>query len=498
MKTSKPISAESSSNRRAQPVRQTRNNPPRPFHSASRPFGGKDVADGLRGQSPPLHSEIFPAITHFTDAITALPKELVRHFTLLKEVDAKIFAPEEALGHLVDAALNSVPPEPKPMTDGGFLNIAPTSAPFSAPGSINGSVLNGRPGSVTSAIDPMAAFEPENLPRRQLFGQCAMTMQEMLISLDEKNHVISTAVEAMNRGLARLDGCFPYIEREISDEARLGNPNHWAYIDNRQSPRSNEKTRKEAASVILSAAQQAGESDAQAAKSEARRQAVLAKKNNRNAHAGSDFEDHRGENGRKVHGNTKIRRPRDEPSVGLGITNGANGNAPKRVKTSRATNGATGMERSASGVTGSSAANAKGKAGSPRETPIPEPKKRLPRPSVPAATTGRKRCVSFSQPMVHTLIDVFLEPVLASLSLNRHRSPPRQCTVLLLMRNLPADLLCQPHDQLRVVGDKILHNRLSTTQGKGHHLQHQTNQMGRQVHQILMPWLALLAALYQK
>lgn len=453
-KTSKPLPADSSSSRRAQPVRHTRNNPPRPHHHSSQSLG-RDAANGPgRGQSPPLHSEIFPAITHFTDAITALPKELVRHFTLLKEVDAKIFAPEEALGHLVDAALNSVPPEPK-LTAEGYLSTAPTSAPFSAPGSINGSVLNGRPGSVTSAIDPMVVFEPDNLPRRQLFGQCAMTMQEMLVALDEKNHVISTAVEALNRGLTRLDGCFPYIEREISDEARLGNPNHWAYIDNR-SPRSGEKSRKEPASVILAAAQQADET---AARSEARRLAVLAKKSSRNQHAGSDFEDHRGEGGKKIHGNSKIRRNPEGQSVGLGITNSTNGNAPKRRKVPVHTNGGTGMERSASGVTGSSAANSKGKAGSPRETPIPEPKKRPGRTAAPAAATARKRSVLLSPPNTSSTNASGAEPILSILLLSRHRLPLLQYIALSLMLNWYEDLLRQLHAQLQAVADKTLHNR---------------------------------------
>ena len=178
--------------------------------------------------------DIFPAITHFADAITALPKELVRHFTLLKEVDAKIFAPEEELGKLVEAALNA--PLPRSQQPERHLALGPTSAPMSAQGSLNGSIVNGNAGSVHSAVEAEASnvWDPENIPRRQLFQHCAYTMQNMLVSLDEKNHVISTASEALNKQLARIDECFPYIELEISEEARYGSTTHWAYPENRQ------------------------------------------------------------------------------------------------------------------------------------------------------------------------------------------------------------------------------------------------------------------------
>ncbi len=93
------------SNRR-QPLRQTRTNPARnttaaqmPSSSNLTPFSGGDSED----------PGFFPAITHFTDSITALPKELIRHYTMLKEVDAKIYGPEAELGQLLDQALAKPP-----------------------------------------------------------------------------------------------------------------------------------------------------------------------------------------------------------------------------------------------------------------------------------------------------------------------------------------------------------------------------------------------------
>ncbi|KAI5294969.1 hypothetical protein KEM52_002716, partial [Ascosphaera acerosa] len=46
------------------------------------------------GQVP---ETMYPAITHFTDAITALPREFQRHASLLKEVDSKAWRLEDML-----------------------------------------------------------------------------------------------------------------------------------------------------------------------------------------------------------------------------------------------------------------------------------------------------------------------------------------------------------------------------------------------------------------
>ncbi len=69
----------------------------------------RDPLPSGQGHDQPI--DVFPAVTHFVDAISALPKELVKHFTLLKEVDAKVHVPEQNLFQLVDAALNSPVPD---------------------------------------------------------------------------------------------------------------------------------------------------------------------------------------------------------------------------------------------------------------------------------------------------------------------------------------------------------------------------------------------------
>ncbi|OTA91028.1 hypothetical protein M434DRAFT_13459 [Hypoxylon sp. CO27-5] len=405
MKTAKPPQADAgpSSNRRAQPVRQTRANPPRTTSGGTRTFGGRDAAGGGHSHDQPI--DIFPAITYFTDAITSLPKDLVRHFTLLKEVDAKIFAPEETLFQLVDAVLKSSPPEPKNANDASS-SIAAASTPMSAQNSSTGFSANANaPGSTDDNYNS-TVFDPSNLPRRQLFRQTAFKVQEMLVSLEEKNHVISTANEALSKQLARINDVWPHLEAEFSDEAKWGSTTHWAYPENRIN-RANqaERSRRDGAATITAAAQQLAEEAA--ARSDARKQALIAKKGLKNQHQDSDADDHeikhKGESTKKSSNNSsKARKTVDTAApVGLGITSGAattttNGNPPskrRKVEANKQVNGGQSMERAMSSVFGNN--NTKTKNSSPRATPAPEqPKKRKALPTVNGASKKSKTSVA--------------------------------------------------------------------------------------------------------
>lgn len=116
-----------------------------------------------------------------------------------------------------------------------------------------------------------------------------------MFTSDEKNHVLVNTNDELQRQLGRLDAVYPYVEGEVSDEARLGSSTHWAYSSEdpknkkkNNGPSGNERTRREVAAANQSAAQEA---DA-ASRSETRRQAVNTRKNKR-THADLDFEDGR-------------------------------------------------------------------------------------------------------------------------------------------------------------------------------------------------------------
>lgn len=106
-----------------QSARQTRTNPSR----TSKTLGRSTFAygHGSMGDTPPESSVphgFYPALTHFTDAIVALPREFRRHNSLLKEVDAKAWALEENLLHLLKDSSESqavpYPANPAPIVAG--------------------------------------------------------------------------------------------------------------------------------------------------------------------------------------------------------------------------------------------------------------------------------------------------------------------------------------------------------------------------------------------
>lgn len=379
MKSAKPAPADAAaSSHRRQPVRQTRTNPPRSSINAGRVGTREPAASRPVGDQP---IDIYPAITHFADTMTALPRELVRHFTLLKEVDAKIFAPQEQLFKLVSAATQASLPESHNHQDAASA-AAPASAPMSAQGSSAGAVQSASVAlpAADESSTASGVFDPSNIPRRQLFRQTAFKIQEMLVSLEEKNHVISTANDALQRQLARVDDVWPYLENEFSDEAKWGSLIHWAYPENRGGKQQNfERARRDGAAAISAAAQALA--DEAAARSDARKLAVQAKKNMRNANNNSLEMDE----GREKKPSSKARRAAED-NVGLGITGATNGNPQKRRKTEKAAaTGGTPMERTISSALGSTASKAKG--GSPRGTPAPEGAKKrraLPTGSAPA------------------------------------------------------------------------------------------------------------------
>lgn len=418
MKTAKMVSAEpSASSRRSQPVRQTRTNPPRSLSGPNR-LASRDSLSAANAAEQPI--DIFPGVTHFADAITALPKELVRHFTLLKEVDAKIFAPEEALFQMIDAALETPQHDTaRSLNNDASSNMALTLTPMSAQNSSSDIVANGHAITHSSADGSTATsvFDPSNLPRRQLFRQTALKISEMLVSLEEKNHVISTANEALQKQLDRVDDVWPHLASEFSEEAKWGSDTHWAYPENRAARALNsqaERTRREGAANLSAAAQVLAEEAA--ARSDARKQAVAAKKSQKNHPHESEHDDHEGKSkeapNKKSHTVSKRKTATaaaaasaatESPAgVGLGIsgqTGASSTPASKRRKVEKPANGGTPTERAMAAVFSNTKEPKTKASASPRSTPAPDqpaPKKRKALPN--SNGQSKKRQVADDNP----------------------------------------------------------------------------------------------------
>jgi Inhibitor of growth proteins N-terminal histone-binding len=363
--------------------RQTRTNPTRT---------SKTVGSSLR-QNPPTSNPpvtatnapehgFYPAIAHFTDAITSLPREFRRHTSLLKEVDAKAWAPEAHLQTLLAACVASKPPSSLPSevqstTDPTAAASDPSIQPVNADGTAYPAADN------ASQISAPSVHELQSFEHRRLFYNLRSTLTEMMISMDEKNHLIYGANEDLSRQLKRLTAIYPHIADEVSEEARLGSLTHWAYIDNKPPARVNVATSRKEAAVGLAAMH---DTDI-ASRSESRREAMLARKQRQN-HLDSDFDDPRPTKRASINGKLKKVGEAVESVSGLGISGAA---APpmkrKRVEkpaaaAAAASAGAVAMERSLSGAVGGRASS--------REPSLQEGTKKRKAPTA-ATAAARKR-----------------------------------------------------------------------------------------------------------
>jgi len=370
--------------KRSQPVRQTRTNPVRTASNVAQIQGGAlaQLPDNERIENPGF----FPAITHFTDAITALPKEMTRHYTMLKEVDAKIYGPEAQLGQLLNEALRAPPP---PRTGHHIIKSSEAKNPTR--------VTSSNPSSsaveITDVSRPLGLgfqgqADTSDWARRNRFHMVRQTVAGMLATLDEKNHVLNTAIDGLDKQLKRCNSSYPHIGDEISEEARLGSMTHWAYTDKTAEKKGMigaERTRRAANNAAAQTALQ--EAEGAAVRSTQRREAVADRKRN-NQYVDSDFDDtHAGKRGQAGGKGRKIA----DAGVGLEILNGG---APvtKRRKIEKLPVGNLPQGKAMATVFGDAVATGRGGAGSPRDLSVNDGGKKKGRGGAAAVNgSGRRR-----------------------------------------------------------------------------------------------------------
>lgn len=382
-----------------------------------------------QGSDMPDHNSLqaqgfFPALQFFSDAVTALPKEVMRQFTFLKEVEAKIHGPHERLGEMIDELMELPVPPRRPTlgasaSAGGVQGLLSFTANNSANGSAAASLVNGAPG--RQSLQPELSISGDEAPeteedraRRRQFSDLRMLTHGLLGNLDEKNVVLTEANRVLELQSTRLDSVMPYIDEEISEEARLGSMTHWAYSDNRQKKQVTgpgaAKQRDVAATNSLADA--AHEIEIAQARVAAGREATKEKgKGKRAEHAGdSDFDD----KPRKVPkvGKGKAAAAAAAAAAGLGISNGETTTKRKKADKGLA---AVGMERTVS------AGGRGGKAvrDTPRSTPIvtEAPAKKAPK-AKPAPTQAKKKVAGSAQnspmlassPLASTFNPLNMEP----------------------------------------------------------------------------------------
>lgn len=327
-----PLVAAAVANSAAQPRRTAsgravRANTTRPQNYYARTLGNgisaadrdNDAADGSNTDA----AGFFPALQFFTDAITATPKEVIKHFTLLKEVESKIIGPQEELGAFIDALMQQPVPLRKQTAsaaNGAAMEqgLLALTANNSTSGSANVSMINGMAGqhsaqpSLAGSTVGEDAIETEadRIRRHQYHGLRALT-HSLLGNMDEKNVVLSEANRVLALQHKRLDSVWPHLEEEIGEDARLGSMTHWAYSDNRQKIKAttNTQSRRDgiaATNALANVAAAIHDNEVAQARRDAGREARGEKSNKgkrATEHAGdSDFDD----------------KPRKAPKVGKG------------------------------------------------------------------------------------------------------------------------------------------------------------------------------------
>ncbi|KAK6503922.1 hypothetical protein TWF506_002145 [Arthrobotrys conoides] len=171
----------------------------------------------MASTNPRRSPQFCPGLAAFTDAIEALPQETIRHFTLLREVDAKASGPEDLLRSFIKNTLSIPPPLQAP------LETDPIAEPVR--------VLDDRShldGSLSNNNISDDNHSNEHVKRSRLH-EVRVLISDLLLTLDEKIHVISTASEALAKHQVRIDDAYDATTREIDSVLRDGNPAHWAY-----------------------------------------------------------------------------------------------------------------------------------------------------------------------------------------------------------------------------------------------------------------------------
>ncbi|KAH7092945.1 hypothetical protein FB567DRAFT_575748 [Paraphoma chrysanthemicola] len=381
----------------------------RPTNYYARTFAGRLAASGLE-QTPEASNSapgFLPALTHFTGAVDAFPKEIIKHFSMFKEVEAKLHDPEQMLKELLDEIAQL------PTTTKAQVRNAEESA-AGAENSTSGQ---------SQSFDGLSTDGQADVTKRQLFFRLRMLIAQMIPTLDEKLVVLQSTKVTKDKGLMRMHHSYSQLDSEISDEARYGSLNHWAYADKEEKKKggtTHERQRREVASAnnLAAAAQHVHDVDSIAAKSEARREAMLANKRSRHHQIDSDFDDRPAKKPQKRKPLTADAHPPDNRNIGLGITSNGAGPHGKRKKTEKALAAAMPtaptMERSLSGALKPPVGSG-GRAGSsPRGTPGLENgpvSKRKPRAG-PAPAQRKNLLPPYSPPLASS-------PLAANFAINK-------------------------------------------------------------------------------
>lgn len=162
---------------------ESRRNSPEGAEEAEKKAEEDDSGEQLPKFPRDQFTGIYPGLNDFGDALEAIPLEVVRHFTLLKEIDAKCTTATPMLTKLIKE----------------FLTM------------------------------PM---EGEKEKREEVLAQVRDLIRELMPCLEEKMHVAGVAADAMAQHMERLEYDWELIiQHEFPEELVYGNPDHPGFAE---------------------------------------------------------------------------------------------------------------------------------------------------------------------------------------------------------------------------------------------------------------------------
>lgn len=224
---------------------------------------------------------LYPGLNDMADALEALPMEIIRHFTLLKEIDAKCIVTMPELTRLIKHLF-------------------------------------------TLPVPSQSSSAAANEEREQVLTHIRQLIRELMPCLEEKMHVAGVAADAISRHMKRLDYDFNELvvgQDEIPHLVRFGPAEHPAFLP-----------------IVTPAEAKL----AQSSRSESRREAMAAKKAAAAAAAAAKADGPEGKNsGTDSRGGRGTPRPDDKKNGARAGTSApkptskassASSSAPKRRK----------------------------------------------------------------------------------------------------------------------------------------------------------------------
>lgn len=252
-------------------------------------------------------NELLPGLNDISDAFEALPLDLIKYFTLLKEIDAKCINTIPQINHSIKRYIEDLHPPATPE-----LKTNPRSAPSQ---SSNG------PAVPNNSVKRLTSIKDKIL--------------EVIPCLEEKMHVTSVATDLLHKHMYRINNDYKLIiqNNEIPESIRIGPLNHPAMIMDSSSPNDLNNANR----------------SLQLARSESRREALAARKANKDEvddeDSASGTNNGKANNNNSTAGNTgnlskKKKGPKENTpdSKNLGSNATASTASKKRPRKEQATN----------------------------------------------------------------------------------------------------------------------------------------------------------------